>query len=982
MLELRNITKVYPAPSGDGGVTALKGVTLSFRKSEFVSILGPSGCGKTTLLNIIGGLDRYSAGDLLINSKSTREFFDRDWDNYRNHSVGFVFQSYNLIPHQTALANVELALTLSGVSKSERRKRAVAVMERVGLGDQLSKLPAQMSGGQAQRVAIARALVNDPDIILADEPTGALDTETSVQIMEILREVARDRLVVMVTHNPELAGSYSDRIINLLDGRVVSDSRPFAGGEEAKPEKNDAGKKPSMSFLTALSLSFNNLLTKKGRTILTAFAGSIGIIGIALVASITAGVNSYISRVQEDTLSSYPITVRSEEVDMSSLLGAFAGAKRASDESSHELDAVYSDSSMYELVNSLNSLETKTNDLKAFKRYLDSTGALDSVASSVSWTYDLSLSFYTRDPSGKVFRSDVNDLFEALYGGGTFMPGSGFMSGVSLSGYDIWEQMLPGSDGSLVDPLLKEQYDLVAGDWPESAGDVVLVVDEKNELNDFVIWSLGLRDVEQMRADMLASSSGKQIEVASDRWDYDFILSRDFRVIPAAERFVYDEKTGTCTDLLSGEAGAELLYGSPNAVTLRICGIIRKNPDAVAAMLNGSLCYTAALTDAVLELTRENPVILRQLAEPERDVLTGLPFEGAAAPADDEGKIAEAEKFILAADEKQRAEIFRGLSLRIPDGLIEEQTEQFLSSKTRDELEKMMTDGLSAQMGSQDTSAIVHAISSMSDGDFYTLLRRMIAEKLKTDHAESVSESLASLDDAALSEMLSQKELEDDELLFVFDNYVPSAASSSTYEENLKLLGWADRDSPASVSIYCRTFADKEKAEQVIKDYNASADEAGRITYTDYVAQMMSGVSTIINAISYVLMAFVSVSLVVSSIMIGIITYISVLERTKEIGILRAIGASKNDVSGVFNAETFIVGLCAGVIGILVTLLLIVPINLIIHALSGVSSLSAVLPPDTALLLIALSLGLTMLAGFLPSRLASKKDPVEALRSE
>ncbi|MBQ9544474.1 MAG: ABC transporter permease, partial [Clostridia bacterium] len=564
----------------------------------------------------------------------------------------------------------------------------------------------------------------------------------------------------------------------------------------------------------------------------------------------------------------------------------------------------------------------------------------------------------------------------------TFTPGSGFMSGVSFSNYDIWEQMLPGSDGGLIDPLLKEQYDVIAGRWPENEEEIVLVVDENNELNDFVIWSLGLRDVEKMRADMLASSSGKQIEVASDRWEYGDLLSREFRVIPAAERYVWDESTRSCTDLLAGDAGADLLWASPNAVTLKISGIIRKNPDAVAAMLDGYLCYTSALTDRVLEVTSENELIKRQTADPSTDVISGLPFGNASDPADDAAKIEEAKKYISSAGEKQRAAIYRALSLRVDDALVEEQTEQFMSGHSRKELEEMISESFADQMGSQDLSTVMQMLSAMSDEDFDSLMRRMVSEKIKKEYEAQVSQSLSGLGDAELSAMLGEKELDDNDLLSVYENFVPSEVSESTYEENLKLLGWADKDSPTSVSIYCRTFADKEKAEQVIKGYNDSSEEASKITYTDYVAQMMSGVSTIINAISYVLMAFVSVSLVVSSIMIGIITYISVLERTKEIGILRAVGASKNDVSRVFNAETFIVGLCAGVIGILVTLVVLLPINLIIHALSGVMSLNAALPLSTALLLIALSLGLTMLAGFLPSRLAAKKDPVEALRSE
>lgn len=989
MLSLKNIVKQYPA--GDGVVEALSGVSLDFRKSEFVSILGPSGCGKTTLLNIIGGLDRYTSGDLVIRKKSTKEYKDRDWDNYRNHSVGFVFQSYNLIPHQSALSNVELALTLSGVSKAERRKRAKKALERVGLADQLSKKPAQMSGGQAQRVAIARALVNDPEIILADEPTGALDSETSVQIMEILKEISHDRLIIMVTHNPELAEAYSTRIIRLMDGKVTHDSAPYQEGEEEK-ETYVSHRKPSMSFFTALGLSLNNLMTKKARTFLTSFAGSIGIIGIALIMAISQGVNAYIRRVQEDTLSSYPIQIEAESVDMSAMISTMMGLREEQENPTHEKDAVYSSPIMYELMNSLNSMETTKNNLKDFKTYLESKKELtDRYTSAVEYTYDLDFHIYTKDPAGKIVKSDVLQMMTELYGGSFgMMSSSGMMSGAaseSLAAFEVWEQMLPGradEEGKVqvVNPLLKEQYDLVSGHWPESENELVLIVNQNNEVSDFVLYALGLKSLEEMKADLETVAKGERLDVKENRWTYEFLQNKEFKLVLSADRFSFNPSSQTYTDLSATEAGLNLLYNGENTITLKISGIVAPNADATATMLTGSIGYTAALTDKIMAMTAQSKILKDQMANTTVDVITGLPFKDTVTELSDEEKIEKAKEYIAALKEADKAALYVELMSILPQEMLDQQLASTFADHTREELEQSIVEAYVAQTGAEDRQAVEEAVRSMSEEDFRSAVTQMVTQMVSQSYAQTVAQQLGALPQNQLAAMLDAQPLADGQLLYVYEEKVPSAVSDSTYEENLKHLGFVDPDSPSGVNIYSATFDHKEKIADLIREYNQGVSEEDVINYTDYVALMMSGISTIINAISYVLMAFVSVSLVVSSIMIGIITYISVLERTKEIGILRAIGASKRDISGVFNAETFLVGLCAGVIGIGFTLLLLIPINAVIHAVTDIAILNAFLPWEVALILVALSMALTIIAGFFPAKIAAKKDPVVALRSE
>ena len=986
MLTLKSITKDYLA--GDMSVHALRGVSISFRESEFVSVLGPSGCGKTTLLNIIGGLDKYTEGDLIINGRSTKEYGDKDWDTYRNHSIGFVFQTYNLIPHQSVLANVELALTISGVSRAERRERAVRVLEKVGLGDQLYKKPNQMSGGQMQRVAIARALINDPDILLADEPTGALDSETSVQIMELLKEIAQDKLVVMVTHNPDLAERYSTRIVRLLDGEVKGDTDPF--DPETVPVKaEETGKKrPSMSFFTALSLSLNNLMTKKARTILTAFAGSIGIIGIALILSLSNGIQTYIDRVQEDTLSSYPLTIEAEAADLGSMVEALSGAHgEAADGAQHELDAVYSNVVMYDLMDSLNTMDVNTNNLKAFKEFIESgDSGLEDYVSAIQYSYDLGFDVYTRDADGKVVKSDVisllNDMMGSVYGG-DFSSYFDTM-GDFYSSFEVWQEMLPGEGGSLIDDTVLGQYDVIYGSWPQSYDEVVLIVDKNNEVSDLVLYSLGLRTEEQMADGFEASMSGETLDAEVESWSYEELCGLSFKLIARPEYYVCDEETGGYTDLTATSAGMDYLYDSKDrGISLKISGIVRQNEDAVAGMMTGAIGYTSALTDKVIELSNEADIVKAQLADPGTDAILGLPFATGEEPEPTLDEIkADVDEYIEGLDVSGRAALYTDLTERAPEDYVELTVEQAMQGMTREYIEEMMLEGYAVEMG-VDPETIRDYIADMDDETLMDYVSEMTAEAVREQYADAARAQLAAMSAEQLAMALSMSPLTDEQYEYVYAEKLPPKYSESTYEENLELLGYVDKDSPSSISLYAASFADKDEIARIISEYNAAVeDEEDEISYTDYVAILMSSVSTIINAISYVLIAFVAISLIVSSIMIGIITYISVLERTKEIGILRSIGASKRDVSNVFNAETLIEGFAAGVIGIGITLLLIIPINAIVQNLTGIESLRAILPASGGVALVVISMILTFIAGLIPSGFAARRDPVEALRTE
>ena len=1000
MLELKNIVKEYPA--GGQPVEALKGVSLQFRESEFVSILGPSGCGKTALLNIIGGLDQYTSGDLVINGRSTKDYKDRDWDAYRNHSIGFVFQSYNLIPHQTVLQNVELALTLSGVSKAERRRRAKEALERVGLGSQLKKRPSEMSGGQMQRVAIARAIVNDPDIVLADEPTGALDTETSVQVMEILKEISKDRLIVMVTHNPELAQRYSTRIVRMLDGQVTGDTAPLTP-EEAQKEraasvkKDEAARKakrPSMSLWTSFGLSLKNLFTKKGRTALTSFAGSIGIIGIALIYAVSQGTTAYIDAVQEDTLSSYPLTLQSQEMDLGSLMEEFIDAAQSTDE--HQLDGVYQKPMIYDMVNALSSSETIENDLASFKTYLeqrlkDPEDPLYNAVSGVQYTYDPQLLVYTENVDGDILLSDSQELMEDLlqeyfsidmaamsdlrssYGMDSL---ASSMGGGSMV---LWQEMLPGDDGALISPMLEDQYDLVYGSWPNDYNEVVLVLDENNELDDMALYALGLKPQEEMDAIMQAAVDQTEVELEDQSWSYEEICSREYKTVLNADCYAYDEASGLYVDLRDTDAGLRYLYD--NGITLQVSGIIRPNENASAHMLSGSIGYTSALTEHLAQASQDSVAIQAQMDSPNRDIFTGLPFQESTGNLTDEEKESAFRSYVSGLEEQDKAETYLAIQSLPTQEQIDQAVGQSTGSMSREEMESTLQEALTSQ-ASLDESQVEDYIAAMSDEELSDLFTQMAEEQFKAQYAAQVQQQLAAMEpaqmaaalDAAMDTYTTQQcaQYYDEVLTF----------SDSTYEENLVQLGYIDLDDPASISLYAASFEDKDVIEQAIADYNETKDDLEQIQYTDYIGLMLSSITTIINAITYVLIAFVAVSLVVSSIMIGVITLISVQERTKEIGILRAIGASKRNVSSMFNAETVIIGFTSGALGVLITWVLCIPINAILHHLTGIQTLSAFLPLPTALVLVLISTALTLFSGIIPSRSAAKKDPVVALRTE
>lgn len=849
MLEIKEISKIYMTESFDQ--KALDKVSISFRENEFVSILGPSGSGKTTLLNIVGGLDKYTAGDLVINGVSTKEYTDRDWDTYRNHKIGFVFQSYNLITHQSILSNVELALTLSGVSKKERRKKAEVALNSVGLKEHMHKRPNQLSGGQMQRVAIARALVNNPDIVLADEPTGALDSKTSEQIMNLLKKVAKDRLVIMVTHNKELAEEYSTRIIELKDGKIINDSDPFKNdGEEENSNKKS--KKTNMSFKTALGLSLNNLMTKKGRTILTSFAGSIGIIGIALILSLSSGVQEYIERVQKETLTSYPLTIDLASIDMTSVMTEAQEKQKEEIEKSKGSKKVYSNNTIGDMMSIFGS-KVETNNIKDFKDYIEKKKVLDEYVSEVSYQYRLDLQIFKADTTNGIVQVHPDTVMESM--------GFNAEQGMMMRN-DVWVQMFENK--SLNDQL----YDVVAGRMPKAYNEVVLLMDENNRVTDYVLYALGLKDQEELEDMLDAIKKGEEVKSKVESFTFDEILDLEFKVLLNSD--YYDKVGNMWVDKRDDEKF--LKKKIEEAETIRVVGIIKPDEDAtVASNPMGGVLYTKDLETYVINKTSEAKIVKEQKEKPEVNVITGLNFE------DDEFS-----------------------------------------------MEKL----------TQEQQAYLASLSPEAIADLIEMYRKQ---------------------------------------------------SSATYDSVLRELGAVDLGNPSSIHIYAKDFESKDSIKDVITKYNAKQEKAGKeenvINYSDLVGMLMSGVTGIIDIISYVLISFVSISLVVSSIMIGIITYISVLERTKEIGILRAIGASKKDVSRVFNAETLIVGLTAGLMGVIVTVLLNIPINMIIKNLTGVSGISS-LPIFGAIILILISVFLTTIAGLIPARVASRKDPVEALRTE
>ncbi len=1033
MLQLKQITKVYPSAAGN--VEALRGVDLSFRRNEFVSILGQSGCGKTTLLNVIGGLDHYTSGDLIINRRSTKEFVDSDWDAYRNHSIGFVFQTYNLIPHQSVLANVELALTLSGVSRAERRAKAKAALEQVGLADQLHKRPNQMSGGQMQRVAIARALVNDPEILLADEPTGALDSATSLQIMEILKEVAKERLVIMVTHNPDLAEAYSTRIIRLLDGQVVSDSNPCTAEElaamtalptqskkEQKKRKEKKTQRTTMSFFTALSLSFNNLMTKKGRSFLTSFAGSIGIIGIALILSVSTGVQAYINSVQRDTLSTYPLSIQRETQDYSAMLSAMTqvGALEGV-----EIDPgkIYVDDSLGSMMSAMSA--TTLNNLEKFKAYLEENAdEIKNLVSDIQYTYDFDLQLFTADGKTQVNPTTIFDNMGDAFAGISEM--------VSMSdSFKVMSEMINNQE------LLDQQYELVGegSHWPSAANEVVLVINQNNQISKMALYMLGVLNQAELEDIMNGlMTDGSYDSIHMEPYDIKEFLGREFLLLNTADFYTVNEKAGTYTvdgveypiwtDVRKGVFDQEE-FVTQKGTKIVISGIVRPREGVSATSITGVLGYTKALTDHILDLNTQSAVIQQQKQTPAYNVLSGLKFERRVYTRED------IHELIAKVDDATMEQLYAYMTQQILSNeefssmLVVKDQESFLgffSIMPADRQAQILSAMLQAAKANDPTGAslgmLMQMITATMDGievtpdNYLRLFPLMSTEQVMMtlvgmpgqapmpsipglitlcgqDVMEVIYEEMTAslkelkIDEKSFTLLLQENFISDRDFVAMEEMlYKLAPQTDATYDTVLEELGDAEKAKPAAIHFYAKDFESKDRIESFITAYNNSVEEKDQMKYTDIVGVMMSSITTIINAISYVLIAFVAISLVVSSIMIGIITYISVLERTKEIGILRAIGASKANVASVFNAETLTIGFVSGVIGILVTCVLVLLINIILFLLTGIPELQANLPFGAALILIGISMLLTFIAGLVPSSIAAKKDPVVALRSE
>ncbi len=986
MLEIRNIVKNYE--TGSETVHALKGVSIAFRESELVSILGQSGCGKTTLLNIIGGLDQYTSGDLIINGQSTKQYKSAEWDIYRNHSVGFIFQSYNLIPHQSVLSNVELALTLSGVSKAERRRRAKEALEKVGLGNQLNKRPNQMSGGQMQRVAIARALVNDPDILLADEPTGALDSETSIQIMELVKEIAKDRLVIMVTHNPELAEKYSTRIVKLLDGRIVGDSDPFDPAKEpahSEVRKTEVtkGQKTSMSFLTALSLSKNNLMTKKGRTFLTSFAGSIGIIGIALILSLSNGVQEYINSVERSTLASFPVSIQHETVDYTSLMTSMMNVRDNAEEN-RDPDRIYTNDISTEMMKTMLS-EMQTNNLAEFKEYLESDpDGISASIEEIQYSYDSNLYIYGHSADGDIMQINPSTVMSAMMGQSmadnvsqmtnTY---SSLMGSSSMSSYDAFRELLSTD-------MLKTEYEVLAGRLPEAYNEVVVLVTDRNELSDVTLYTLGLRDQGELEGMMSSVMVGESFDLDTGdlSFSYDDLMGMEFSMLTAPE-FYQKNDDGTWTDMRSDSEFME--QAAENGLKLKVVGILKPDADSLISSTNsGGIGYTHALTEYMIDKTNSSELVKEQKENPDVDVFTGIEFPKADEEEEQPMSQSEAMEMLTGMlTEEQRTKLNEGIMAAIT----EEQQAQIQSAMmgmvSDEQMNSIMMGVLTPEQLTQLQSGA--DVNSLLTDAQKAQMSAQIAASLTAEQNAELSTMMNGMVDPTKMYTIFMQVLTTDQLRQLMDMTKEPETTDATYDGNLKLLGVAELSEPSSMKIYATDFESKEKITQLIEKYNdskiADDNQADVINYTDYVGLMMSSVSDIINAISYILIAFVAISLIVSSIMIGIITYISVLERTKEIGILRAMGASKRDISNVFNAETLIVGFSAGVIGIAVTLLLNIPINIIIENITGIANV-ALLPWQGGVILVVISMLLTLIAGLVPAGVAAKKDPVEALRTE
>lgn len=908
MLQIKNITKTYD--TGALQQKALDDVSFNLRDNEFVSVLGHSGSGKTTLLNIIGGLDRYDNGDIIINGISTKNYSDRDWDSYRNHSVGFVFQSYNLIPHQSVLSNVELALTISGISSNERKDRAAKALEEVGLKEHLHKRPNQLSGGQMQRVAIARALVNEPDILLADEPTGALDSDTSVQIMELLKKVAKDRLVVMVTHNPELAHNYSNRIIELQDGEIISDSHPLDLEDEAaiEAEHKNMGK-ASMSFLTALSLSFNNLKSKKGRTFLTAFAGSIGIIGIALILSLSTGVNDYIDDIQQDTMTAYPITIEEQSIDLDSLveirdenIASYASPEET--DLDHDLDSIYSNTTTLEMLSSTSST-FRENNLTSFKKYLDDSSNEISPyigKNGIVYSYDVNFDLFTYDEEetfintdGSTFSKEDTQDIPDFQMESPFMPSESNIS-----------ELIPGVEGNLISPVITDNYEVLYGEWPKEYNEIILTADQNNEIDTSVLYELGILPAEEYEDILDQIDKGEDVEVESQNISYEKLADQTFYLLPASDYYVEDEN-GNFESMADDETMVEKLV-EEKGIEIKVAGIVKPIEEATTTAISTPVAYTNDLTKYLIDYAKDSEIVQLQEESPDINVLNGLHFETDS----DEEKIEDAREYLANLTISEKAD--------------------FVRSMQEDETNSNQMPGTMPGMSEEQLAASFDGLVETLDSET---------------------------------------------MLSIYENSI----SPGSYDENMKDFGVVSLDAPSSISIYADNFEDKEAISAGIDDYNASVNEEEKITYADFAGLIMSSVTEIINVITYVLIAFVSVSLVVSSIMIGIITYISVLERTKEIGILRAIGASKGNISTVFNAETIIIGLFSGLLGVGLTYLSHIPLNNLLENLLG-EGVQASLSISSSFVLVVLSVVLSFIAGLIPSRQAAKKDPVDALRSE
>ena len=939
MLQIEHVSKQYK--TGDFVQQALDDVSVNLRDNEFVAILGPSGSGKTTLLNIIGGLDRYDSGDLIINGTSTKKYKDRDWDSYRNHTVGFVFQSYNLIPHQTILSNVELALTISEVSRKERHTRAVKALEQVGLGEHVNKRPNQLSGGQMQRVAIARALVNNPSILLADEPTGALDSETSVQIMDLLKEVAKDRLVVMVTHNPELAHQYATRIVELHDGVILSDSNPVVEEEVPKEQaQHRTFGKASMGLLTSLSLSFNNLRTKKARTLLTSFAGSIGIIGIALILSVSTGVNRYIDNIQRETMTSYPITIQEQSFDLNKIMDSAQESEKEA-KSHKDLKAIYPDDSSIKGASSLTSSITQ-NNLTGFKKYLDNPKSeIHQYVGSVGiqYSYDTKFAVFGHDPEGKLVSADKVTMGAQDTGSAASQMASantnsdmGDIQSMQMSHLtgktdknkapEIFGEIMPGADAkTTISKVVTDNYQVVDGSWPKAKDQVVLVLDKNNQIPVTSLYKLGVLPSNQYSDIMSKLNSGQEVETDTSPIDYSKVMQQKLSMVPAADQYV---KGDDGHYRYIGDNADEMAKVADKAMHLQIVGVVRPNEDAKATPLKVGVGYTRQLTDYLIDQAKTSPIVTDQEADQDHSVLNGMAF----APADDAAKASDAKDYIASLGVSQKASMAQG----------------FMSGSAT---------GVQMGAGSQGSAATAPSEQASASG--------AMAEQ---QTAQAFDQYIATAPQ--------------DVLVAIYNQYV----STGTYADNLSDFGMVSRNAPSRISIYTDSFENKNSVGDAIKHYNDKTSEKNKIVYTDYVGLMMNSVTTIINVITYVLIAFVGVSLVVSSIMIGIITYISVLERTKEIGILRAMGASKRNVSNVFNAETGIIGLLAGLLGVGITLLLIIPANSIMHHFMGTTEVNAALPVSGGVALVVLSVVLTLIGGLIPSRKAAKQDPATALRTE